>query len=759
MGSEHRIIIGAAVAATLIGSPEAMAQTAREPSVALPAVTVQSPERRVARRAAARPTTQRGAARMPSRAPAAAAPAVQAVSATNTSDRYLDKSSGTATKTDTPVLETAQSISTVTRRQMDDQNVQTVGNALRYTAGVISDADTNARYDSIFTRGFGSFGLTTSYVSFLDGLKLPRGQAFAVSSIDPFLLDRVDVLKGPSAMLYGQTSPGGLVNMVSRMPSATPFNEFRIEGGTYGRIQSGITSQGALDKEGQWLYSLTAIGRQSGTRYDGVDEQRVAVAPAITWAPDMDTRLTIQSYYQNDPQGGYFNSIYAKSLAPAQYRPYLNSKLNVGDPAFDHFKREQYGVGYQFDKRLNDVVSLYSTLRYGHVQTDFQSLQMNAAMTATGQLPRWGIRSLEDANNLAADNRLQFDFGTGALQHKLVTGVDYQETRSNWLYQIGGATPLDVVNPIYGQPVTGFVNAFDNSQRLSQAGIYAQDQISLGGWRATLGVRHDWADQATDSRATAFNPVAGRQTQSDARTTYRAGLLYKFDNGVAPYVSYATSFEPVAGVSANGSPFVPTTGEQYEAGVKYQPTFLPILLTVAAFDIRQQNVQSPSAIPGLLVQQGEVRSTGVELEARGNVTDSLELVGALTFLDTRVTKSTDALLLGMRPQAVPDFYGSLWANYTFRTGPVTGLTLGAGVRHVGSTFGDDYNTLRTAAYTVADLALKYELGNLNRSLNGMALTLNVNNLFDKEYYSSCSSGFYCQYANRRTVLAGLRYRW
>lgn len=225
MGSEHRIIIGAAVAATLIGSPEAMAQTAREPSVALPAVTVQSPERRVARRAAARPTTQRGAARMPSRAPAAAAPAVQAVSATNTSDRYLDKSSGTATKTDTPVLETAQSISTVTRRQMDDQNVQTVGNALRYTAGVISDADTNARYDSIFTRGFGSFGLTTSYVSFLDGLKLPRGQAFAVSSIDPFLLDRVDVLKGPSAMLYGQTSPGGLVNMVSRMPSATPFNE------------------------------------------------------------------------------------------------------------------------------------------------------------------------------------------------------------------------------------------------------------------------------------------------------------------------------------------------------------------------------------------------------------------------------------------------------------------------------------------------------------------------------------------------------
>lgn len=754
MGSDHKVIVGAAVAAALMSSPDAGAQTARDPSVALPAVTVQSPERRATRPVVTRPTAQRRTARTASRAPAATAPVVQPVSPTNTSDRYLDKSSGTATKTDTPVLETAQSISTVTRRQMDDQNVQTVGNALRYTAGVISDADTNARYDSIFMRGFGSFGLTTSYVSYLDGLKLPRGQAFAVASIDPFLLDRVDVLKGPSAMLYGQSSPGGLVNMVSRMPSATPFNEFRVEGGTYGRIQAGLTSQGKLDKEGHWLYSLTAIGRQSGTRYDGVDEQRVAVAPAITWAPDMDTRLTVQSYYQNDPQGGYFNSIYAKSLAPAQYRPYLNSKLNVGDPAFDHFKREQYGVGYQFDKRLNDVVSLYSTLRYGHVQTDFQSLQMNAAITPTGQLPRWGIRSLEDVDNLATDNRLQFDFGTGLLQHKLVTGVDYQETRSNWLYQIGGATALDVVNPVYNQPVGPFATFINNGQTLSQAGIYAQDQISLGGWRATLGVRHDWADQTTDNRL-----ATSRSTQSDAKTTYRAGLLYRFDNGVAPYVSYATSFEPVTGVSANGLPFVPTTGEQYEAGVKYQPTFLPILLTAAVFDIRQQNVQSPSATPGFFVQQGEVRSTGVELEARGNVTDSLELVGALTFLDTRVTKSTDALLLGMRPQAVPDFYGSAWANYTFRTGPVTGLTVGAGVRHVGATFGDDYNTLQTAAYTVADLALKYELGNLTRSLTGAALTLNVNNLFDKEYYSSCSSGFYCQYANRRTVLAGLRYRW
>lgn len=754
MGINRKSVVWAALAASAISAPEAMAQQATTaPSATLPPVTVQPTAKKPARRNASRPqTAQPAQARTTLRTTARTARST--TSANNTTDRYLDQRSTSATKTDTLVLETPQSISTVTRRQIDDQNAQTVSNALRYTAGVLSDADTNSRYDSIFMRGFGSFGTTTNYVSFLDGLKLPRGQAFANTAIDPFLLDRIDVLKGPSAMLYGQTSPGGLVNQVSRMPSATPYNEVRVEGGTDGRIQSGVTSQGALDKDGHWLYSVSAIGRQSGTRYDKVEEQRFAVAPALTWAPDADTRFTIQSYYQKDPKGGYFNSIYAKSLAPAQYQSYLNSKLNVGDPGFDSFEREQYGVGYQFDKRINNIVSLQSSLRYSHVDIDFQSLQMNAPLTATGQLPRWAIRSIEDVGGVSTDNHLQFDIATGALQHKIITGVDYQNTRSNWIYQLGAATSLDVTNPVYNQPVGPLASLIDSGQTLSQTGLYTQDQLSLGQWRATLGVRHDWADQSTESR------LAGTTVNaSDEKTTYRAGLLYLFDNGLAPYVSYSTSFEPTTGVGATGLPFVPTTGEQYEGGIKYQPTFLPMLFTASVFDIRQQNTLTPSTVAGFSVQQGEIRSTGTEFEARGNVTDSLELIGALTFLDTRVTKSTDATIIGNRPQAVPDFFGSFWANYTFKSGPVTGLSLGGGVRYVGATFGDDANTLRTPAYTIVDAAIKYELENLTPRLKGMALTLNVNNLLDKEYYSSCSSGYYCQYGNRRTILAGLRYKW
>ncbi|WP_298275094.1 TonB-dependent siderophore receptor [uncultured Bradyrhizobium sp.] len=727
----------------------------------LPPVSVEAPQVRRATRAVIAPRPQaapRRTARPVLQQGQVGAVAARGVSATagrtDTRDRVFATSQSTATKTSTPVLETPQSISTVTRHQLDEQNPQTVGNALRYTAGVLSEVDATSRYDSVFLRGFGAFGTATNFVSFLDGLKLPRGQAFAVTSIDAFLLDRIDVIKGPSAVLYGQISPGGLVNLVSRQPSEVPYNEARIEGGSFGRIQSGITSQGYLDAAKQWLYSISAIGRTSDTRYDGVEEQRVGVAPAITWRPDADTQLTISGFYQRDPKGGYFNSLYPQSLAPAAYRPYLNRNLNIGDPGFERFEREQTGVGYVFDRRLNDVVSVHSALRYSQVDTDLRAIQMVGPITAAGTIPRAAIGSTEHATGLAADNRLRFDFMTSGIDHTVLAGVDQQNARSSWLYQFGAASSLDVVNPAYNQPVGALAPFINNDQTLSQTGVYVQDQMKFGGFRLTLGTRHDWTEQKTDNRLNGTS-----QGQDSDKQTYRAGLLYLFDNGLAPYASYSTSFEPVVGVGSNGLPFAPTTGEQYEAGLKYKPTFADMLFTAAVFDLRQRNILTPSTVPGFSVQQGEVRSQGVELEARARVTETIEIIAASTFLDTRVTQSTDLLAIGKRPQAVPKHFESVWANYSFLNGGLAGLTIGGGVRSVGSSYGDDVNSLVSPGYVVFDAAVRYDLVNLVRAWKGAEVTLNVTNLFDKSYYTSCSSNFYCQFGNGRLVLAGLRYRW
>lgn len=417
----------------------------------------------------------------------------------STADGYAVPTATSATKTNTPVIDTPQSVTTIPRRQLDDQNPQTVRDALNYTPGVLSGIDATNRYDSVFMRGFGGFGLSTEVVDFLDGLKLPRGQAFALPSVDPFLLDRIDVLRGPSALLYGQTSPGGLVNQISRAPSARPYNEARIEGGSYGRVQGGFTSQGALDEGGIWRYSFSAIGRAAGTRYDDVDERRLGVAPALTWAPSADTRLTLQGFYQTDPKGGYFNSIYPRSLAPAPFGGHLDRNFNVGDPTFDRYKRKQYALGYSFEHRFNDVVSLASTLRYAAIDLDLQGIQMAAPVTGGGILPRQAARSIEDVGGIATDNHAQINFATGSVNHQALVGVDFQHAVSNWDYRFGAAPPLDVTNPLYGVAIGPLARVIDNRQTLRQIGVYVQDQLSLGGLRVVLGVRYDWTEQTTEN--------------------------------------------------------------------------------------------------------------------------------------------------------------------------------------------------------------------------------------------------------------------
>lgn len=677
----------------------------------------------------------------------------KAAAAGDTGDRVLEKRAISATKTETPVLETPQSVSIVTRKQLDDQNPQTVSNALGYTAGVLADRDSNSRYDAVFLRGFGAFGTSTNYVNYLDGLKLPRAQAFGNTSIDPFFLDRLDVLKGPSALLYGQISPGGLINQVSRSPSAESAHEARIEAGTDGRIQSGLASRGALTEDGTWQYGIGLVGRSSGTRYDDVDERRFGVAPSLRWQPDADTTLTFSGYYQKDPEGGYFNSLYPSFLAPAAYRGLLDRDFNIGDPAFDSFEREQYGIGYQFEHRFSELVTFRSNFRYSHSDVDFRSLQMSGPISAAGIFARHAVHSIEDVGGISFDNQAEFHFDTGAVAHTVLAGIDHQNSKSGWEYLFGAATPLDVTNPQYGQPVGPFMTLINNDQTLRQTGVYLQDQLSFGGFRAVLGARHDWTKQETDNLL-----ASSSSGQSSDATSYRAGLLYLFDNGVAPYASYSTSFEPVIGVDAGGNAFVPTEAKQYEIGVKYQPEWIDALFTVSAFDIRQRNVLTPGPMPGFSVQQGEVRSRGLELEARGNVTDNIELIAALTFLDTEVSKSNTAAIVGNRPQAVPEHFGSLWANYSF-DGALEGLTLGGGVRFVGASFADDANTVKADGYTLVDAAVRYDFGARKPELKGLEATLNVTNLFDKTYYSSCSYSIYCQYGNGRQVLAGLRYKW
>ena len=674
---------------------------------------------------------------------------------------YVAPLTTTGTKTDTPLIETPQSVGVVTRDQIDDQGVLNVSQALRYTAGVLPEVRPTSRYDSVFVRGFGGQGTSAAYVNFLDGLRQQRGISYAIPTVDPWLLERIEVLRGPASVLYGQTGSGGIVNLVSRRPTEEPVHEVRLEAGSHALLQTAFDFGGKLTEDGEFLYRLTGIGRIADTQYDYNKESRIAVAPAITWRPTADTTLTVLGNYQYEPDGGFYNFAPAVgTVLPNRFGRRLPSSFFSGDPNYNLFQRRLASIGYQLEHRLDETWTFRQNFRYQHIDAEFKAISGRALAANQRTLSRSIVHSIEHADTFALDNQAQASFSTGPLDHTLLFGVDWG--RSSAKRRLGNgvlssAYALDIFAPNYylnfPEPTLA-----TTSQIQDQLGFYAQDQIALGKLRLTLGLRQDFATSETVTRAT------GRSTsQEDSAFTWRVGALYLFDNGLAPYASYATSFLPNSGTYAparGGSPFDPTTGEQYEAGIKFQPNGLNSYIQLAAFQIRQQDVLTPDPVNTTYsIQTGEIRSRGIELEGRASLNDNLDLIATYAYTDAEVTESTTANVTGKAVPQVPKHSASAWADYRFTDGPLRGLGIGAGVRYIGKTPGDDTNSFDVSSFTLFDAAIRYDLGALREDLKGAQLTLNVSNIGDKDYVASCSSADACYFGNRRLVLAGLRYKW
>jgi iron complex outermembrane receptor protein len=674
---------------------------------------------------------------------------------------YVAPLTTTGTKTDTPLIETPQSVGVVTRDQIDDQGALNVSQALRYTAGVLPEVRPASRYDSVFVRGFGGQGTSAAYVNFLDGLRQQRGISYAIPTVDPWLLERIEVLRGPASVLYGQTGSGGIVNLVSRRPTEEAVHEVRLEAGSHALLQTAFDFGGKLTEDGEFLYRLTGIGRIAETQYDYNDESRIAVAPAITWRPTADTTLTVLGNYQYEPDGGFYNFAPAVGTVLPNRFGRLPSSFFSGDPNYNLFQRRQASIGYQLEHRLDETWTFRQNFRYQHIDAEFKAISGRALAANQRTLSRSIVHSIEHADTFALDNQAQATFSTGPLDHTMLFGVDWG--RSSAKRRLGNgslssAYALDIFSPSYylnfPEPTLA-----TTTQIQDQLGFYAQDQIALGKLRLTLGLRQDFATSETVVRTPAYR----QSSQEDSAFTWRVGALYLFDNGLAPYASYATSFLPNSGTfspARGGSPFDPTTGEQYEAGIKFQPNGFNSYIQLAAFHIRQQDVLTPDpAATTYSIQTGEIRSRGIELEGRASLSDNLDLIAAYAYTDAEVTESTTAGVTGKAVPQVPKHSASAWADYRFTDGPLRGLGLGAGIRYIGKTPGDETNSFDVSSFTLFDAAIRYDLGALREDLKGAQLTLNVSNIGDKDYVASCSSADACYFGNRRLVLAGLRYKW
>lgn len=756
-----RSALGIAILGGVCQATPSFAQSSEATSEKQSATTL--PEVRVAGR---RAQPRRAPRVAPAPALAQPVPAPVGESGTGPVIGYSARQSVTATKTDTPLLETPQSISVVTKDQIKDQGAQTVQDALQYTPGVsIQGYGANAFFDGFKIRGFDA-------PQYLDGLRLPRdGIQFAMPKIETYGLERLEVLKGPSSGLYGQTDPGGFINMISKRPTATPHYDVEGTFGSFNRIQGAFDIGGPSDKSGEFLYRVVGLARQSDTQTDFMQDNKLFIAPSLTWRPTMDTSFTIISHYQKIDNKGY------QQYVPGQvsFLPNPNGRVPygryIGEPGLDGYKLEQAAIGYAFEHRFDNNLQFRQNLRYMEVTNDLQSVRSEGmfspifpptpASTSTSLVSRSYNYVNSKAQNLTLDNQLQGDFRTGILTHKVLVGMDYLRQTGNSDYRSTSIDPINAYNPAYGAfvpPASALPPFMLLNNKIDQVGLYAQDQIKLDRWTLSLTGRQDFVNTELVSLASYPNP--GTYRRSDAAQTGRVGLNYLFDFGLSPYANYSTSFVPNANASRNGQAFKPTTGEGWEAGVKFQPVGANLMLTAAYFDIKQNDVLTADPVNFLFnVQTDAVRSRGVELEARGNITRELEIIAGYTHTDAKVTASAVGAQ-GKYLNGMPIDQASLWAKYTWFDGPLAGLGLGAGVRYVGESYGDQFNTFVLPDYTLFDASVSYDFAHIRSDLKGWSAQVTAKNLTNKYYVASCLTGLaYCGLGTARTVLGTLKYSW
>ncbi|MCK1969531.1 ferrichrome porin FhuA [Franconibacter sp. IITDAS19] len=672
----------------------------------------------------------------------------------------------TATKTDTPIEKTPQSISVVTSEEMEIRQPASVKEALGYTPGVVvSNRGASNTYDFVSIRGFTSVGLSQN--NYLDGLKL-QGNFYNDAVVDPYFLERVELMRGPVSVLYGKSNPGGIISMVSKRPTTEPLHEIQFQVGTDNLYQTGFDFSDSLDDNGELSYRLTGLAHSSDEQQNGAERQRYAIAPTFTWRPDDKTNFTFLSYFQNEPETGYYGWLPKEgTVQPLPNGKRIGTDFNEG-ASNNTYSRNEKMVGYSFEHGFNDTFTVRQNLRFVEMKTAQNSVYGTGICTTNtfnapcqevpaGErdhyLGRGTVVDNERLQNFSVDTQLQSKFATGEVDHTLLTGVDFMRMRNDINATFGTAPVVDLYNP---QPLEDF--NFDKAapyqlNETKQTGVYVQDQAEWDKWVFTLGGRYDWSQQATTVRAD-----GGSIERNDHQFTWRGGVNYLFDNGISPYISYSQSFEPNAFdlYSVPRMAFAPSKGEQYEAGVKYVPKDMPIVITGAVYQLTKTNTLTTDPNDALLqVPSGEVRSRGVELEAKAAVNANINITASYTYIDAEYTKDTN--LKGNSVEQVPRNMGSLWGDYTFNDGPLSGLTLGTGGRFIGSSYGDPANTFKVGSAAVMDAVVKYDLARFG--LAGSSVAVNVNNLLDRDYVSSCFQTYGCFWGAERQVTATATFRF
>ncbi|MEM8950062.1 MAG: TonB-dependent siderophore receptor [Pseudomonadota bacterium] len=656
----------------------------------------------------------------------------------------------TAAKTSLPLVETPQSISVVTEEQIRDRPVRSVQDAIQFAPGVNGATfGNNIRNDFFQIRGFAS----EQQSFFADGLQLPSF-AFATWRLEPYTLSSIDILRGPSSSLYGESAPGGLVNANTKRPLPSVFREAFTEVDEFGHVRAGIdVNQGADDVSVRFV----GTGRRGDTEVDFTDDDGFAFAPSMLWTPSDQTSFEAYANVVVDRTNGQNFLPYEGTEVAAPYGR-IERDLFTSEPDFDKFDRDQWFAGYRLNHEFEGGLALDHKLRYGEVEVDYATLfgvgYVAPPTEDAAELSRFTFATNPEATLFNVDTNVSYDVTTGPVQHVPVAGIEYQRYNIDDEQAFALGDPLDLLDPVFTGAVEPDAPSNLDETTLSQVGLYLQDTARYGRLRVLATGRIDLVDLDVKS------PLTDDYSSNETALSGRLGALYAFDNGVSPYASISRSFAPRIGRdSVTADPFEPETGLQYEAGVKWQIPGWNALASVAAFHLTRDDV--PIADAAFITRQvGEIRSQGIELELAADPLPGLSLAAAASFADVEVTEGPE-LDEGNVPTNTPETLASARADYTFESGPLRNFGGLAGIRYIGRSFADTANDLEVSDTIVVDAGLHYDLfGNDGvSSTEGASIALTATNLFDEEYVAGCNSATSCFYGSGRRVVVSLSLRW
>ncbi|MGY0617091.1 TonB-dependent siderophore receptor [Vibrio sp. FJH11] len=652
-----------------------------------------------------------------------------------------------ALKVETPAKETPRSVSIISEDELRVRAPQKLDEALRYTSGVTSQpygADNDTDWFKV--RGFDA-------ATYLNGNRLFR-DGYYTWLVEPYGLESVEVVKGPSAILFGESAPGGVVNAVQKKPTFTPQGEVKVEVGNNNHQSIGFDIADEANDSGTMRYRLVGLMTSQDGELDDTENERFYIAPSLEIDVSDRTMLTLMATYLKDdgvPTNPFFPA--TGTLVDAEYGK-IDPSTNLGEPDYDKYERTQISLGYLLEHDINDTWTFSQNANYGSNELFLRSVYSMPS-------PGWDLNDdslyyrgivFRDGKNqsFTFDNNAVGNWMTDNAEHTVLVGVDlqYHNTKGDEQdnYSFGTVNPF---NPSYGNYTP--LDSADNIKReidKYQASVYSQYQLKFHEqWIGNVGARYDWVKTENSGKGAS---VDQSESRDDSELSLSAGLMYLADNGLSPYANYSQSFEVISTIdTATGKLYKPLEGEQVEVGVKYEPSFMDGFVNIAWFDITQKNALVTNPSTWVATQTGEVTSTGVEVEGTAQLTEDLKLMASYTYTkaETDETYGKGTQQAGL----IPKHQASAWLDYSAYS-LIPGLNVGTGVRYVGESKDNPASSdLTVPSVTLWDASVTYDI------TSQWQAQLNVNNILDKEFISGCD--YYCYFGQSRSVMLNANYRW